>query len=374
MLYDTLVIGSGQAGLAAGYYLRQAGLSFALLEAGDAAGGSWPQFYDSLVLNSPARYSALPGLRFPGPPDRYPVRDEVAEYLRGYAGHFDLPILTRRRVERIERCGPWFRVWSGDPAPLMARTIVAATGSFGSPYQPSVEGRADYRGRVLHASAYRQPEPLRGQRVVVVGAGNGAVRIATELAAVARVTLATRQPIRSIPQRLLGRDIHFWLRLAGLDERQWLGQQSMPVYIAKSEQAALGAVAQRRAMFARFSSDGVIWPDGAAEPADTVLFATGYRPNLAYLADLGAFAPDGRVLQTQGRSTSVPGLYYVGLSRQRSVASATLRGVGPDARVVVEHLRRYSQMGARSAEDRNLYPLSPRGFMANPWSISGDMC
>lgn len=353
MLYDTLVIGSGQAGLAAGYYLQQAGLSFAILEAGDAAGGSWPQYYDSLVLNSPARYSALPGLRFPGPPDRYPVRDEVVAYLRGYASHFALPILTRQRVERIERCGPWFCVWSGGTTPYLARTIVAATGSFGAPYQPSVEGRADYGGQVLHASAYRRPEPFRGQRIVVVGAGNGAVRIATELAAVAHVTLATRAPIRFLPQHLLGRDIHFWLRAAGLDERQWLGEQSMPVFIRRSDQAALARVARRQAMLARFSSDGVIWPDGAAEPADTVLFATGYRPNLAYLADLGALAPGGRALQTQGHSTSVPGLYYVGLSRQRGVASATLRGAGPDARVVVEHLRSYSQ--AAEARARGLH-------------------
>src|SRR6266508_6007320 len=77
MIYDALVIGSGQAGLAAAYYLQQAGLSFLVLEADDAPSGSWPQFYDSLTLNSPARYSALPGLPFPGPPDRYPVRDEV---------------------------------------------------------------------------------------------------------------------------------------------------------------------------------------------------------------------------------------------------------------------------------------------------------
>ena len=355
MLYDTLVIGSGQAGLAAGYYLRQAGLRFAILEAGDAAGGSWPQYYDSLVLNSPARYSALPGLRFPGAPDHYPARDEVVEYLRGYASHFDLPILTRQRVERVERRGAWFCVRSGDHTPYMARTIVAATGSFGSPYQPSVEGRADYRGQVLHASAYRRPEPFRGQRVVVVGAGNGAIRIATELAAVAHVTLAARGPMRCLPQHLLGRDIHFWLRAAGLDKRQWLGQQSMPVYIRGSDQAALAAVARRHSMFARFSSDGVVWPDGTAEPADTVLFATGYRPNLTYLADLGAYAHDGHVLQTQGRSTSVPGLYYVGLSRQRSVASATLRGVGPDARVVVEHLRSYCDMGHQIARQHSLF-------------------
>lgn len=81
----TLVVGGGQAGLAAGYHLERAGLSFTILEAGEEAGGSWPDYYDSLRLFSPARYSGLPGLPFPGLPDRYPTREEVVAYLRGYA-------------------------------------------------------------------------------------------------------------------------------------------------------------------------------------------------------------------------------------------------------------------------------------------------
>jgi putative flavoprotein involved in K+ transport len=77
MLYDTLVLGAGQAGLATGYQLKQTGLSFALLEAGNRPTGSWPHYYDSLTLFSPARYSSLPGMPFPGDPDHYPGRDEV---------------------------------------------------------------------------------------------------------------------------------------------------------------------------------------------------------------------------------------------------------------------------------------------------------
>src|SRR5437660_8626719 len=90
-LYDTIVIGAGQAGLATGYHLKRSGLRFVILEAGLQAGGSWPRYYDSLTLFSPARYSSLPGLPFPGNPERYPTRDEVVSYLRRYALRFDLP-------------------------------------------------------------------------------------------------------------------------------------------------------------------------------------------------------------------------------------------------------------------------------------------
>jgi putative flavoprotein involved in K+ transport len=71
-MYETLVIGAGQAGLAASYFLQRARLHFAVLEAENTPAGSWPQYYESLQLFSPAQYSSLPGYPFPGSPDRYP--------------------------------------------------------------------------------------------------------------------------------------------------------------------------------------------------------------------------------------------------------------------------------------------------------------
>src|SRR5262245_1301463 len=98
--YDAIVIGAGQAGLATGYHLKGAGLRFALLEAGRQPGGSWPRYYDSLTLFSPARYSGLPGWPFPGDPDRYPRRDEVVAYLRDYARRFELPVIAGAKVQQ----------------------------------------------------------------------------------------------------------------------------------------------------------------------------------------------------------------------------------------------------------------------------------
>ncbi len=344
MIYDAIVIGAGQAGLAAGYYLQQAGLRFLILEAGNEPGGSWPHFYDSLSLNTTARYSSLPGLPFPGQPDRYPRRDEAAAYLRSYAAHFALPIVTGAWVAKIERSGRFFQITTGAKGSFKARTIVAATGSFGQPHLPSLPGQAEYGGQILHTAQYRRPESFGGQRVVVVGGGNAAVQIAVELARVAHVTLATRHPLRYLPQRLLGRDIHFWLQLSGLDRSQWLDDRSMPVFDTGAYRAAIAAGRpDHRPMFERFTPNGIIWRDGRQEKVDAVIFATGYRPHLPYLAGLGALDDAGRVRQHRGVSTAVPGLYYVGLPKQRTAASATLRGVGADARLVVNYLRRYCQ-------------------------------
>jgi putative flavoprotein involved in K+ transport len=230
---------------------------------------------------------------------------------------------------------------------------VAATGFFSQPHVPNLPGQAQYRGQLLHAADYRRPESFQQQRVVVVGGGNAAVQIGVELAQVARTTLATRHPIRFLAQRVLGQDIHFWLNLTGLDRTQWLDEQSMPVFDTGTYRTAIGrGQPDCQPMFERFTEDGLVWSDGRHEKVDTVIFATGYRPHLAYLAGMGALDQAGRALQRHGASTSVSGLYYVGLPRQRTVASATLRGAGADAKIVVNQLRRYTE-ARRQANDRS---------------------
>jgi putative flavoprotein involved in K+ transport len=118
---DTLVVGAGQAGLAAGMALRQAGLSFMIVDAADQPGGSWARYYDSLTLFSPSRFSTLPGLRLPGRPGRYPGRDDMTRYLRDYATHFQLPVRTGARVLDTSWDGEAFEVTLAGGDQLTAR-------------------------------------------------------------------------------------------------------------------------------------------------------------------------------------------------------------------------------------------------------------
>ena len=259
-------------------------------------------------------------------------------YLQEYAAKFKLPIVTNARVVSVERDDE-FHITLANNETLHTRTLIAATGSFGNPYIPDIPGRAEFRGRVLHAFDYREPSSFAGQRIVVVGGANSAVQIGYELARVARVTLALRTRIHWSPQRILGKDGHFWLRLTGLDYVRILRDMSTPVVDPGFYRRAIKAKRpDARKMFTRFTEHGVVWANGEEERIDTVILATGYRPNLHYLDRLGALRPDGRPLQRNGVSTTVSGLYYVGLSGQRNFASATLRGVGPDAERVVRRL------------------------------------
>jgi putative flavoprotein involved in K+ transport len=158
-----------------------------VLEASGRAAGSWPRYFDSLTLFSPARYSSLPGMPFPGADrDCYPHRDEVVAYLTAYADRLDAEIRTNCRVSAVRRTGDGFAVELEGGGRLSARAVVAASGTFGRPHRPALPGLEEYAGQVLRAADYRSPAPFPCRRVVVVGAGNSAVQIAAEPAKTAR--------------------------------------------------------------------------------------------------------------------------------------------------------------------------------------------
>jgi putative flavoprotein involved in K+ transport len=180
---------------------------------------------------------------------------------------------------------------------------------------------------------------------VIVGAGNSAVQIGVELARHARVTLATRSPVTYVPQRPLGRDVHFWFTVLGIDHLpigpQLRAKPTVPVFDTGTYRAAVNADRPRRvALFTGIDGNRVTWADGRSEQVDTILLATGYRRDLGYLAELGAVNPAGAPQHLRGLSTTHPGLGYVGLEWQRSLASASLRGVGRDADYVIRRLVR----------------------------------
>src|SRR5919204_6446928 len=116
---EVAVIGAGQAGLAMGYFLRRQGRRSVILERAAQIAPAWRERWDSLILFTPRRYSALPGLPFPGDPDGYPTRDEVVAYLERYTETFELPVELDSEVKGLERDGDGrFRLAVG-------RTIIA---------------------------------------------------------------------------------------------------------------------------------------------------------------------------------------------------------------------------------------------------------
>ena len=212
--FDVVVIGASQAGLAIGYHLAQRGARFVILDAGSDIGQTWRSRWDSLRLFTPAQYSSLPGMPFPSPRDTYPTKEDVATYLASYVTAFDLPVKLGVQVTSLTKQDGEF-VATTTEEELTAEQVVVATGPFQVPFVPPIAGDLDDTVFQIHSADYRDPTQLPDGEVLVVGGGNSGFQIAEELAATRKVSLAVGQRVPSLPQRLLGKDLFWWLNGIG---------------------------------------------------------------------------------------------------------------------------------------------------------------
>ncbi|MGY1795967.1 flavin-containing monooxygenase [Geodermatophilus sp. SYSU D00525] len=337
--YDVVVVGGGQADLAAAWYLRERGLRFLVLEAAAELGHSWRTRWESLRLFTPAEHDALPGLPFPAPAGTYPGKEAVADYLRDYAAAFDLPVQLDARVTGLQRTDGGFRL---DAAGRMysARQVVVATGPFQTPFVPPLAAGLDGSVTQVHSSGYRSPDALPEGPVLVVGGGNSGFQIAEELARTRPVELSVGATYTALPQRLLGRDLFWWLtrlRLLQVTAGSRLGRrmQSRGEFLIGTSRRGLQRAGVRfRPRLADAAGRTVRFADGTTGEVGVVVWATGYRPDHSWI-DVPGVLRDGRVVHTRG-ITDVPGLYVLGLSWQHTRGSALLGFVAEDAAYVAD--------------------------------------
>jgi len=339
---DVLVIGAGQAGLAVGWHLREQGIrSFLLLDAGPEVGHVWRSRWDSLRLFTPAEYDALPGLPFPAPAGTYPTKDDVADYLRGYAAAFELPVRLDTRVTRLTKTGDTFHADTSS-GPITAGQVVIATGPFQTPVVPTLARHLAADVVQLHSADYRSPGQLPDGPVLVVGAGNSGLQIAVELAATRPVTVAvgTRPPM--LPQRFLGRDLFWWLTRLGLLTKT--GDSRLARRLQKKGDLVIGTRCRDLARFGiqvrprleDVDLATVMFADGSVSEVAAVVWATGFRTDYSWLDISGAVVDDA--VENDRGITSIPGLSIVGLPWLHTRGSALLGFVEDDAAWLAEHI------------------------------------
>lgn len=338
--FDVAVIGGGQAGLAMGHFLEKQGRHFTILEASDSIGAAWRCRWNSLVLFTPRRYDSLPGLVFPGDPDGYPGRDEVIDYLESYASIFELPVQLDSKVDAVKAEGGGFILDLGGRT-LAADQVVVATGPFQVPNVPPFAAELTSQAVQMHSTGYRRPDDVPHGTVVVVGGGNTGFQIAKELAATHRVHLAIGSRQTPLPQRLLGRDLFWWLTKTGLiektaDSRIGRRAQGRDTLIGSSIRDVKRHGVEIESRVVAASDRTVSFANGRDLAVDAVIWATGYRSDYGWI-DLPVFDRDGRVLHRRG-VTDYPGLFFVGLTWLHTRGSALLGWVKDDAEFISERI------------------------------------
>jgi len=349
MRIDTVVIGAGQAGLSTGYHLARRGRPFVILDAHERVGDSWRRHWDSLRLFTPARYDGLPGMKFPLPPDSFPTRDEMADYLEAYAAKFELPVRGNARVDLLTRQGQGFLVKAGEQT-FEADNVVVSSGVWGQPSIPDFADQLDPSIRQLHSSQYHNPAQLRPGPVLVVGASHSGGDIAYE-AARAHQTILCGRDTGQIPFYFESRKARVILRVLWLVATRVL---TVNRPIGRKERAAVRAhggplIRVKKADLLEAGVDRVeervvgvrdgrpVLAGGRVVDVANVVWCTGFRPDYDWL-DLPVLGEDGYPEQERGIVPEIPGLYFVGLPFLFAFSSMLVGGAGRDARYVVKHL------------------------------------
>ena len=346
---QTIVIGGGQAGLSVGYHLSRRGLPFVLLEANDRIGDTWRKRWDSLRLFTPARFDAIPGMRFPAPKYYFPTKDEMADYLESYVARFKLPVRTGVKVDSLSREGTRYVVSAGDLR-FEAEHVVVAMANYQSPRVPAFAQELDPAVVQLHSIDYRNLSQLRKGGVLIAGAGNSGSEIALEVARGGHRTWMAGRDTGHLPFRIdgvAGRHLlvplvlrFLFFRVLTMDTP--IGRKLRPQIVSKGgplirvKPKDLAAAGVERVPRVTGVKDGLpVLEDGRALDVANVIWCTGFHPGFSWI-DLPVFGEDGEPIHERGVVVNEPGLYFVGLHYLYAMSSTMIHGVGRDAEYIAE--------------------------------------
>ena len=345
----TVVIGAGQAGLAVGYHLARCGIACVILDAHERVGDAWRRRWNSLRLFTPARYDGLPGMPFPGDPNAFPSKDEMADYLERYAARFALPVRTGVRVDRLWRDGERLLLRAGDRE-FEAANVVIAMSAWQRPRIPSFASELHAGITQFHAAQYRDPTQLRPGPVLIVGAGNSGYEIALD-AARGHATSLSGPDTGHLPFRLDGLAARLILRRLVLRvlfhrvltirnpiaRRMRNRSQARAMPLIRLRPGDLVAAGVTRVP--RVAGVQAGWPlleDGRLLEVANVVWCTGFSPDYSWV-DLPAFR-HGEPEQVRGAVRGEPGVHVLGLEFVYGVSSAMVHGVGRDAEYVARQI------------------------------------
>jgi putative flavoprotein involved in K+ transport len=342
--FEVVVIGAGQAGLSVGHHLARRGVRFVILDASPRIGDSWRRRWDSLRLFTPAKFDGLDGMRFPGPPNSFPTKDEFADYLESYAARFRLPVRSGVKVERLSRQGERYLI-EYDGRSIVADQVVVAMASYQERKRPAFAAELAPGIVQLHSSDYRNLDQLPPGALLIAGAGNSGAEIAIEAARAGRPVIMAGRDVGEVPFKLsgwagrliLGRLVLRVVFHRILTNATPMGRRMRSNFVnhghplirtRKTELDAAGVV--RVGKVARVEQGRPVLEDGRVLDVAAVVWCTGYEASRSFI-DLPIFDEEGRPRHDGGVVEGEPGLYFVGLNFLYGASSTMIHGVGRDA-------------------------------------------
>lgn len=419
--YPVVVIGAGQAGLCASYWLRQRGIHHVVLEKREVAYAWKHERWDSFCLVTPNWQCQLSGFPYRGPEPRgFMVKAEIVQYLEEYCRWVDPPLRIGVEVTAVvPRCDGGFDVATSS-GQIVAECVVVCVGPYHTPVLPDCSGKLPASVTQLHSRDYRSPAQLPEGAVLVVGSGQSGCQIAEDLHLDGRqVHLCLGDAPRS-PRVYRGKDVVEWLEAMGyydlpveahpdvdatrdktnhyltgrdggreIDLRR-LALQGMRLYgylqgvdgtvcrvspdVARRLDAADAVYNGIRAMIDKYVAEREIsapvedpyvppWtPQKSTTTCD--LAAEGITSviwSIGFRSDFSMIrAPsfDAKgVVRHRRGVTATPGLYVLGLPWLHTWGSARMSAVGRDADHVVQHIGHYLTLRASSSPQLDSQPF-----------------
>ena len=366
--FEAVIIGAGQAGLAAAHELARRGLipgkDFLILDSNDGPGGAWRHRWDSLTLGRAHGIADLPGLPMTHPDPTTPASTLVTDYYRAYEEKFNLGVVRPVKVKSVaptdtQDPGAPLILIAEDGRRWQARYVLNATGTWTNPYVPYIPGIDKFQGTQLHTVGYRRATDFEGQRVLVVGGGLSAVQFLLEMEGIADLTWATRRPPnftekkfddgwglaveRAVRERThSGKAPASVVRTTGIP--QW------PDYVEGVERGLIVS----RGMFEEITPTGVVFgepptsladglgpsannrlavpdswqplPAGTELEVDVIFWNTGFRAALRHLAPMKLRGNHGILMEDEVSPASDPRILLVGYGSTASTVGATRAG------------------------------------------------
>lgn len=357
---DIVVIGAGQAGLSAAYYLKREGLKagkgFVVLDDEEGPGGAWQHRWDSLTLSNVNGINDLPGMAFAEAVNKREVALQanvaVPQYYGAYEKAYELPIIRPINVQEVtERNGRFLVRTNG--VQFSARGIINATGTWKTPNRPIYTGADLFRGRQLHTVDYQHAEEFIGQHVLVVGAGISAVQLLGDISELTQTSWVSRsepdfrnhefteelgrEAVELVDQRVR----------AGLPTESVVAVTGLPITPSIERMFEKGAL-NWKPMFDRITETGVSWQDGTSLDVDVIFWNTGFRHSLEHLKGLNIINEQGGIKMAGRLATQVvhePRLHLIGYGPSASTVGANRAGRAA-ARELINYLGLNSSSGS----------------------------